>query len=62
MGLDYMSNNILLVIVGVFMVLLLGSMLIDKYEDCAEHGGKACPIGRFGRSMDPHQQTRGLEK
>jgi hypothetical protein len=48
-----MSNNTFLVIVGTVIALLLGSMLIHKYEDCAERGGKACPTGRYGRSMDP---------
>ena len=55
-----MSNDTFLVIVGTVIALLLGSMLIHKYEDCAARGGKACPAGRYGRSMDPYQQTRTL--
>jgi hypothetical protein len=53
-----MSNNTFFVIVGAVIAVLLGSMLIQKYEDCAERGGKACPMGRYGRSMDPYQKTR----
>ena len=29
----------------------------SKYEDCAERGGKACPLNRYGRSINyPNQQ------
>ncbi len=53
-----MSNETFLRIVAAIILVLLGSMFIQKYEDCAEHGGKACPVSRGGVSMDPYQKTR----
>jgi hypothetical protein len=47
-----MSNRTFLVVVGTILVVLIGSMIIQKYEECLEHGGKACPVSRYGRSMD----------
>jgi hypothetical protein len=55
-----MSNETFLRVVAVIILVLLGSMLIQKYEDCAEHGGKACPVSRGGVSMDPYQKSRTL--
>jgi hypothetical protein len=51
-----MSNRIFLVAVGAIMVVFLGVLLVQKYEDCATRGGKACPRARLGVSFDPHEQ------
>jgi hypothetical protein len=48
-----MSTRTLLV-VGTIIVVLLGSMLVRKIEDCAERGGKACPAPRF-HSYNPER-------
>ena len=53
-----MSTNTFLVIVASIILVLLGSLLVQKYEACSELGGKACPVIRYGVSMDPNQQTR----
>jgi len=50
-----MSNKTFLAIVGAILIALIGSLMIRKYEDCAERGGKACPTSRYGGSMDPYQ-------
>jgi hypothetical protein len=52
-----MSNRTFLVVVGTILVVLIGSMIIQKFEQCLEHGGKACPLTRYGRSMDPYQRA-----
>ncbi len=38
-----MSSKTLLVIVAAVMLLSLGFLTAEKLQDCAEHGGKACP-------------------
>jgi hypothetical protein len=53
-----MSNERFLGIVAAIILVLLGSMLFQKYQDCTEHGGKACPVSRGGVSMDPYEKTR----
>jgi hypothetical protein len=55
-----MSTNSFLLIVTAIILTLLGSLLVQKYEDCAERGGKACPTSfrNPGVSMDPYQQSR----
>jgi hypothetical protein len=55
-----MSNKTFLVIIGAVIIVLLGAMLMRKYEECAEQGGKACPRSRYGRSLDPHEGTGTL--
>ena len=53
-----MSNDTFLGIVAAVILVLLGSMLLQKFQDCAAHGGKACPVGYHGASMDPNLKTR----
>jgi hypothetical protein len=43
-----MSDKTFVAVVGTIIAVLLGSMLVQKYEDCAKLGGKACP--RLGRA------------
>jgi hypothetical protein len=52
-----MSNRAFLVIVGTIIIVLMSSLLIQKYEDCAERGGKACPRNRFGVSFDASEHS-----
>ena len=47
-----MSNNTFLVVAAVIILVLVGMMVVQKYEDCAEHGGKACPMPRY-HTFDP---------
>lgn len=53
-----MSNKTFLLVVGTLIVLLVGTMLVQKFEACLYYGGKACPTNRYGVSMDPYQGTR----
>ena len=53
-----MSNRTFLLVVGTLIVLLVGTMLVEKFEACLDYGGKACPTNRYGVSMDPYQRTR----
>jgi hypothetical protein len=38
-----MSQDPLLIITAIIVVALLGFLLVQKYNDCMERGGKACP-------------------
>ena len=51
-----MSNKTFLVMAGATIVALLVWLAIQKVEDCAEQGGKACPL--FGLSKVPKVPTR----
>ncbi len=52
-----MSNRTFLLVAGAAILLLLGTMLVQKFESCLEYGGKACPTNRYGGSMDPHHRA-----
>jgi hypothetical protein len=47
-----MSNNTFLIVVASIILALVGVLMVQKLEDCAEQGGKACPRTRF-YSPDP---------
>jgi hypothetical protein len=42
-GVYRMSQDPLLIITAIIVVALLGFLLVQKYNDCMERGGKACP-------------------
>jgi hypothetical protein len=42
-----MSNKTFLAVAGTIIVVLVGAMLVQKVEDCAARGGKACPAPRI---------------
>jgi hypothetical protein len=42
-----MSNNTFLIVVAAIILALVGVLMVQKLEDCAEQGGKACPRTRF---------------
>jgi hypothetical protein len=37
------TNKTFLVVVGSIMIVLLGILLVNKFEQCMSLGGKACP-------------------
>jgi hypothetical protein len=50
-----MSNRMFLAVVGTIIAVLLGFMAVQKWQDCAEQGGKACPMPR----VPSHQPSNG---
>ena len=52
-----MSNETFLGVVAAIILVLLGSMLFQKYQDCAEHGGKACPVYHLRSQVNPWAPT-----
>jgi len=42
-----MSNRTFLIVVSAVILAAIGSLAVQKWEACMEHGGKACPKTRF---------------
>jgi hypothetical protein len=39
-----MNNGTFLIVVSAVILAAIGSLAVQKWEACVEHGGKACPI------------------
>ena len=42
-----MSNRTFLIVVSAVILAAIGSLAVQKWEACMEHGGKACPKTRL---------------
>ena len=41
-----MSNGTFLAVVGAIIIAIVASLAVQKFDDCMQHGGKACPKTR----------------